>query len=582
MTKFEFLGDLSRLISDLPAKDKEQAMEYYEDKFADAGFENEENLIHDFVSPEYLAGKIREISEQKQNGELPADTDIGLVSDFANDEASAGLESGFFDTTPSQKKAVSEENIYDKSEKASAARPVKKTSTGRQVNPFEQRTVTAQAPAGVRRNENAEKISGRAAEAAVHPDSRANHEHTASEASGRQFTPQQLVQMKAARAYSAAQASSGGRAASAAQMSNAAVAHSMAQGASAARTNAASGVNANSGQLQREKRESSQAPRHEAVQNSGVNRPSGTVRPQGQAGQAGNIRHEQAGQAGNVRQGQGRSPQQRAPQMNGNSTPQNRQLTPQQLAQMRAAQAASAAKAARARESRGIKNNQGITDNQSAQVRRLKKARSSGGIHIDESELGDLTSEDFNGKIVNPWEAKNGGSKKEESERQKKEEEREKLRKETENSTFLRSNKKKNGILDEASDTDTEQYRDPAKERKIKILVAVTSPLWIVAAVLAFCIVAAIGVLAVLCALLAVGCAAGLVYSFVAFLISLGNGRGGSILFFLGTAIFCIPAGAFLVRCAIALAVNVFTGAINNIRAFYKSTRHRLDMAAME
>ena len=42
MTKFEFLGDLSRLIADLPQEEVDQAMEYYEDYFADAGPEKEQ------------------------------------------------------------------------------------------------------------------------------------------------------------------------------------------------------------------------------------------------------------------------------------------------------------------------------------------------------------------------------------------------------------------------------------------------------------------------------------------------------------------------------------------------------------
>lgn len=66
MTKFEFLGDLSRLIADLPLEDREQAMEYYEDYFADAGPEREQEIIRDFVSPAYIAEQLREASLQRQ------------------------------------------------------------------------------------------------------------------------------------------------------------------------------------------------------------------------------------------------------------------------------------------------------------------------------------------------------------------------------------------------------------------------------------------------------------------------------------------------------------------------------------
>lgn len=64
MTKFEFLGDLSRLIEDLPKEDREQAMEYYEDYFADAGPEREQDVIKEFVSPAFLAEQLHEAASQ--------------------------------------------------------------------------------------------------------------------------------------------------------------------------------------------------------------------------------------------------------------------------------------------------------------------------------------------------------------------------------------------------------------------------------------------------------------------------------------------------------------------------------------
>ena len=51
MTKFEFLGDLSRLIADLPQEEVDQAMEYYEDYFADAGPEKEQEIIRTYIPP---------------------------------------------------------------------------------------------------------------------------------------------------------------------------------------------------------------------------------------------------------------------------------------------------------------------------------------------------------------------------------------------------------------------------------------------------------------------------------------------------------------------------------------------------
>ncbi|MCR5587359.1 MAG: DUF1700 domain-containing protein [Lachnospiraceae bacterium] len=99
MTKFEFLGDLSRLIADLPEEDREQAMEYYEDYFADAGPEKEQEIIHDFVSPEYVAAQIRESSLKKQSGKASKNIDVGLLSALANDAQQQGVDASVFETT---------------------------------------------------------------------------------------------------------------------------------------------------------------------------------------------------------------------------------------------------------------------------------------------------------------------------------------------------------------------------------------------------------------------------------------------------------------------------------------------------
>lgn len=64
MTKYEFLGDLSRLLSDLPSEEREEAMQYYEDYFADAGREKEQDIIRELESPEKVAAKIKG-SEEK-------------------------------------------------------------------------------------------------------------------------------------------------------------------------------------------------------------------------------------------------------------------------------------------------------------------------------------------------------------------------------------------------------------------------------------------------------------------------------------------------------------------------------------
>ncbi len=91
MTKYEFLGDLSRLIADLPQEDRDQAMEYYEDYFADAGPDKEKELLQEFVSPEFIAQQIKESSAQRLAAQTPgANQHVSAISEATeHPEASA-------------------------------------------------------------------------------------------------------------------------------------------------------------------------------------------------------------------------------------------------------------------------------------------------------------------------------------------------------------------------------------------------------------------------------------------------------------------------------------------------------------
>ena len=59
MTKFEFLGDLSRLLADLPEEERKQALHYYEDYFVDAGEDHEQDVLKELGSPEDIADQIK-------------------------------------------------------------------------------------------------------------------------------------------------------------------------------------------------------------------------------------------------------------------------------------------------------------------------------------------------------------------------------------------------------------------------------------------------------------------------------------------------------------------------------------------
>ncbi len=58
MTKYDFLGDLNKLLQSLPEEERRSAMQYYEDYFADAGEENEQNVIEELGTPEDVAASI--------------------------------------------------------------------------------------------------------------------------------------------------------------------------------------------------------------------------------------------------------------------------------------------------------------------------------------------------------------------------------------------------------------------------------------------------------------------------------------------------------------------------------------------
>ncbi len=64
MSKYEFLGDLSRLLSDLPEEERKQALKYYEDYFADAGDEHEQDVLRELGTPEEIARQLKADSQE--------------------------------------------------------------------------------------------------------------------------------------------------------------------------------------------------------------------------------------------------------------------------------------------------------------------------------------------------------------------------------------------------------------------------------------------------------------------------------------------------------------------------------------
>ena len=60
MTRAEFMKKLKNLLSDIPEGEREEALNYYEDYFDDAGKENEEEVVCSLGSPEKVAKTIRD------------------------------------------------------------------------------------------------------------------------------------------------------------------------------------------------------------------------------------------------------------------------------------------------------------------------------------------------------------------------------------------------------------------------------------------------------------------------------------------------------------------------------------------
>lgn len=67
MNRIEFMEQLELLLSDIPADEKEEALEFYNNYFEDAGLENEEQILKELGSPEKVARTIK--SDLLANGE---------------------------------------------------------------------------------------------------------------------------------------------------------------------------------------------------------------------------------------------------------------------------------------------------------------------------------------------------------------------------------------------------------------------------------------------------------------------------------------------------------------------------------
>lgn len=59
MNREEFMAKLKALLGDIPADEREEALQYYEDYFDDAGADNEAEVIRELESPQRVAAMIK-------------------------------------------------------------------------------------------------------------------------------------------------------------------------------------------------------------------------------------------------------------------------------------------------------------------------------------------------------------------------------------------------------------------------------------------------------------------------------------------------------------------------------------------
>lgn len=109
MSRIEFMRELESLLSDIPIDERNEALQYYNGYFEDAGAEHEEEILKELVSPARVAGIIK--------------ADLNLNSE-GHENRGYFTEKGFQDTVYTD----------EKFEIVKTAKPVKEESTGRNDN----------------------------------------------------------------------------------------------------------------------------------------------------------------------------------------------------------------------------------------------------------------------------------------------------------------------------------------------------------------------------------------------------------------------------------------------------------------
>lgn len=138
MMKNEFLARLKELLADLPQEEREEAVRYYEDYFADAGPLEEARVLKELVSPEDVAEKIRAgysgmIKNDGQENPFGQDGNGQQGSPFGQD-GSGKQESPFGQDGNGQ-----QESLYGQDGGGQQENPFGQDGNSQQENPWMQR-----------------------------------------------------------------------------------------------------------------------------------------------------------------------------------------------------------------------------------------------------------------------------------------------------------------------------------------------------------------------------------------------------------------------------------------------------------
>lgn len=104
MNKQEFIRELRKELQDIPSKEREEAVQYYEEYFDEAGEENEEAVIRELGSPARIAAVIRRDSfmpDEETKEEKGMETEAAWTYDSSKEEASGRNEYTYADAAGS-------------------------------------------------------------------------------------------------------------------------------------------------------------------------------------------------------------------------------------------------------------------------------------------------------------------------------------------------------------------------------------------------------------------------------------------------------------------------------------------------